>query len=206
MTVEYRKINLVLPDEVGRAFAALGEDLEARNIYSLALREQGWTLQSIAEATGVTRERVRQVTNALIDSSGWEPGDAKRVAVSRYSVPLPTPPEKATKSPREYVEPDPEKLKRLLELQPFAQQVRANSPQYREEAEAYTKLIAEVHLEDGVTLYRLAKNLGLTHGALRFRLARYGYKLPITGRSKVYTRIDPSNRASGDARETVPNT
>ena len=188
---EYQKTNHVLPTEVQDAFAALGDDLETRNVYSLALREQAWTLQSIAEATGVTRERVRQVTNALELDKGIATAKAREL-----NLPLPTPPTKPVRPKREFIEPDPEKLARMLELQPLAQQVRANSPQYREEAEEYTRLIAECHLEDKVTLYRLAMRLGLTHGALRFRLARYGYKLPTSGRSKVYTRIDPQNRAS----------
>ncbi|UDL15840.1 helix-turn-helix DNA binding domain protein [Microbacterium phage Pumpernickel] len=187
---EYQKTNHVLPTEVKDAFASLA-DLETRNTYSLALREQEWTLQSIAEATGVTRERVRQVTNALKLSKGEATEWAKA-----QGLPLPTPPVKPVRVKREFIEPDPQKLARMLELQPLAQQVRANSPQYREEAEEYTRLIAESHLEDGVTLYRLALRLGLTHGALRFRLARYGYKLPTSGRSKVYTRIDPQNRVA----------
>jgi hypothetical protein len=100
------------------------------------------------------------------------------------------------KPPREFVEPDPAKLARLLELKPFAQQVRSNGGKYRAEAEEYTALIAEVHLVDGVTLYRLAKRLGVTHGALRFRLARYGAKLPQNGgTSKVYNPILAENRA-----------
>jgi len=86
------------------------------------------------------------------------------------------------------------KLERLLELQPDAQKNRHNSNEFWDAAKEYTALVWEVHNQDGVTLYRLAKRLGLTHGALRFRLARYGYKLPQTGVSKVYTRIDPTRQ------------
>lgn len=104
------------------------------------------------------------------------------------------PPAKAVKVRKTYVEPDPAKLERLLELQPDAQQNRHNSEEFRTAAEAYTALVWEVHSKDGVTLYRLAKRLGVTHGALRFRLARYGYKEPESGVSKVYTRIMPEHR------------
>jgi hypothetical protein len=45
-----------------------------------------------------------------------------------------------------------------------------------------------------VTLYRLAKRLGVTHGALRFRLVRYGYKQAISAESKAYTPILQQNR------------
>ncbi len=180
---DYQKTQHVLPDEVVRAFDSLGDDLETRNLYSAALRRAGWTLQSISDVTGVTRERIRQVT----EDASEEPLDA--------SLPVPHPPLKPVKAKKVYVEPDEEKLARLKELQPLAQQNRHNSEEYRQAAEQYTALIWEVHNQDGVTLYRLAKRLGVPHGALRFRLARYGYKLPQNGGvSKVYTRIDPTHR------------
>ena len=179
----YRKTLLELPSEVSDAFAAAG-DTEIRNAYASALRGAGWTLQSISDAADITRERVRQIVQK----------DYPGVDIS--TLPLPEPPEHARKAVREFVEPDPAKLARLLELKPLAQQVRSNGDKYREEAEEYSALIAEVHLEDGVTLYRLAKRLGVSHGALRFRLARYGYKRPADGTSKVYTPILEKNRAN----------
>lgn len=182
---EYRKTQLTLPDEVRRAFDSLGEDLETRNLYSVALRRAGWTLQSISDVTGVTRERIRQITKNTAEGAE---------SALDASLPVPHPPLKPIKPKKEYVEPDPAKLARLLELQPLAQQNRHNSEDYRQAAEDYTRLVWEVHNDDGVTLYRLAKNLGVSHGALRFRLARYGYKLPEKGTSKVYTRIDPAHR------------
>jgi hypothetical protein len=72
--------------------------------------------------------------------------------------------------------------------------VRSNGKAYREEAEEYTKLLNYAHTVEGVTLYRLAKRLGVTHGALRFRLVRYGYKKPVTATSKVYNPILKENR------------
>jgi len=185
MDIEYRKTRLTLPVEVDEKFSELDND--ARDDYATALRAQGWTLQSISNSAGVTRERIRQIVadSTFVDST-----------VSLAEFPLPMPPAKPVKSPRVFVEPDPVKLERMLELQPLAQQVRANSPLYREEAEEYTNLVADVHLTDGVPMYRLAKRLGVTHGALRFRLARYGLKSPATGESKVYTPIKSGNRAT----------
>lgn len=185
-TPKYRKTNLTLPAEVVAAFefASLDDrDMEIRNAYARALHDAHWTLQSISEAAGVTRERVRQLVADEypdVDLTGY---------------PIPTPPVFEKAAPREYVEPDPVKLARLLELKPLAQKVRSNSPENRAEAEEYSALIAEVHQQDGVTLYRLAKRLGVTHGALRFRLARYGYKKPQSGSSKVYAPILEKNRA-----------
>lgn len=176
---------LELPPEVDFVFADARTTVETRNAYMYALRGAGWTLQSISESSGLTRERVRQIVKDF-----GENGDT----VANVAGPVPTPPSKAVKEPRQYVEPDPEKLARLLALKPIAQRVRSNSPNHREEAEEYTKLIAEVHMTDGVPLYRLAKRLDVSHGALRFRLARYGYKQPAAGSSKVYTPILAENR------------
>lgn len=192
-TKELQKTQLTLPAEVSDAFAGL--DPETRNAYAAELRGLKWTLQSISEASDLTRERIRQVVKAQADAGvpfNWAGTD----------LPFPTPPAKAVKPPREYVEPDPAKLARLLTLQRDAQSVRSNSPKYRAEAEEYSALVADVHLNDGVPLYRLAKRLSedpetygkVTHGALRFRLARYGLKLPVNGTSKVYTRIHEENR------------
>lgn len=188
---EYRKTQLTLPAEVVDAFQGL--DTETRNKYVAVLRRIGWTLQSISDATGLTRERVRQI-HASFEGEPSEDGTIKQEPLE-VTLPTPMPPVKVKKAPRTYVEPDPVKLARLLELQPAAQKVRANSDANRAEAEEYTRLIWETHNDDGVTLYRLAKHLGLSHGALRFRLARYGYKMPESGVSKVYTRIDPTHRA-----------
>ena len=182
--MNYRKTNHVLPPEVAATFAMLSTDTETRRAYAQALRDADWTIQSISVAMGTTRQNAQQFIAR--DSAGLSTG---------HGFPLPTPPLKDVAVKREYVEPDPVKLARLLELQPLAQQVRSNSSNYRAEAEEYTALLDEVHSRDGVTLYRLAKRLGITHGALRFRLARYGYKAPKSGTSKVYTPILRENRA-----------
>ncbi len=182
---EFRKVQLTLPDSVAVAFETIGEDTDTRNLYIAALRHRGWTLQSISAVTGVTRERIRQIAGSY----------ATELEELPSGLIVPDPPLKPVKARKVYTEPDDAKLERLKALQPLAQQVRSNSPLYRAEGEEYTKLVAEVHFDDGVPLYRLAMRLGITHGALRFRLARYGYKLPgENATSKVYTRIDPNNR------------
>lgn len=150
-----------------------------RDNYIRELLSVGWTLTSLGEATGMTRERIRQIAHTTVFTTS--------------GLPVPRPPLKPAKVKPTYVEPSAEILERLLELQPLAQKVRSSSSKYREEAEEYTRLIAHAHLDQGVTLYRLAKRLGVTHGALRFRLVRYGYLL-TAGKSKVYNRIEPANR------------
>jgi hypothetical protein len=179
MTNNYQKTNHTLPADVHAAIAELSEDTETRNQYFASLRAAEWTLQSISDASGLTRERVRQIVSAA--------ASAERVE----GLPYPEPPKHAVKEPRVFVEPAPDKLARLLELQPAAQKSRGLASANRDAGDEYTRLVAEVHLEDGVTLYRLAKRLGVTHGALRFRLARRGFKAPKKSGtlSKVYSPI-----------------
>lgn len=182
---KYTKKLHVLPEEVTTAIKNVASDRD-RNAYAKALRERGWTFESIGAATGITRERVRQI----VDKTPMR--EALRVAIEGYFIP--EPPIIEEPEPRHYVEPSDETLRRLLELQPYAQQVRSHGSQYRKEAEEYTWLINYAHTVEGVTLYRLAKRLGVTHGALRFRLARYGYKKPVFAQSKAYTPILSENR------------
>lgn len=182
-TVKYVKKNQQLPQEIHEVFKEIVSD-DVRNQLIRELRHTGWTLESISLASNLTRERVRQISNTTPDA----PFDVREV------IDIPEPPIKVEKPKPVYVEPHPDTLARLLELQPYAQQVRSNGKKYREEAEEYTKLLNHAHTVEGVTLYRLAKRLGVTHGALRFRLVRYGYKTPVTATSKVYTPIVAENR------------
>jgi Zn-dependent peptidase ImmA (M78 family) len=87
----------------------------------------------------------------------------------------------------------------------MAQQVRSNALRFRAEAEEYTNLLWKVVSEEGVTLYRLAKSLGVTHSALRFRLIRYGYIKPSSDvKSKVYQPIAEKNRAANAVKPKQP--
>jgi hypothetical protein len=156
---------------------------DQRDSFIQALWEAGWTNRAISEAANVSLERVRQII--------------LQPRIYRNSLAVPDAPRKPAKIQPVYIEPKSQDLERLLELQPLAQQVRSNSPLFRSEAEEYTKLVAKVHLEDKVPLYRLAKRLGVTHGALRFRLARYGY-IESAGQSKSYQKVRDENRAEHD--------
>jgi hypothetical protein len=182
---KYIKKNQRLPKEIELAFSALSG--VQRDALIKELVDAQWTYEAIANASGLTRERVRQIANAIEELAKEFDFD--------LNIEIPEPPLKPERPKPEYIEPHPDTLKRLLELQPYAQQVRSNGKKYREEAEEYTKLLNHAHTVEGVTLYRLAKRLGVTHGALRFRLVRYGYKKPVTAKSKVYEPIIRENRA-----------
>lgn len=185
MSLKQQKQNLTLPVEVAEAFSSI-TDKRVRNGYVKSLRSVGWTLESISAVLGMSREAVRQIIARGADES------------RAVGLPLPIPPlvEVVEREKKVYAEPQPDRLARMLELQPLAQKVRSHSVDYRKEAEEYTLLLHKTHVEDGVSIYRLAKRLGVTHGAIRFRLARYGYKPSPKGSSKVYDAILDKNRVS----------
>lgn len=165
-TTAHTKTGHVLPKEAVLALTTYATSREEQNAYMAALRQNHWTLQSIAGAVGLSRERVRQLI--------------KEVPVEDMSVymDVPKPPVKAVKPRRTYNEPDPEVLAELLELKPLVAQVRGNSQAFREEAKRFNELVWKTvgPVEDGgkaVPVYRLAKRLDVTHGAIRSRLKRY---------------------------------
>ena len=176
--------NQVLPAWVGEAISS--SPRSGRDSIIVYLSSIGWTFQAISDASGLTRERVRQICNSI-----------KSVASPSVHVPalsFPGPPVIARKTKRKYVEPSTETLAKLLALQPIAQKVRGSGKSYRREAEEYTALLNHAHKVEGVSIYRLAKRLGVTHSAIRFRLCRYGYLATVKGKSKVYKPVSLSNR------------
>jgi hypothetical protein len=185
---KYIKKNQRLPEHIEAEFSRLSGNNSHRDILIKNLVDANWTYEAISNASGLTRERIRQIANAASKLAEEFDFDFD------LTVEIPEPPIKPERDRPTYIEPSPETLRKLLELQPYAQQVRANGQKYRKEAEEYTKLLDYAHTVEGVTLYRLAKRLGVTHGALRFRLVRYGYKQPITATSKVYQPILKQNR------------
>jgi hypothetical protein len=181
--MKQKKKMIRLPTEVFDKFKSV-TDVDERNEYIKALRAEGWTLQSIADTCGTSRERIRQIVVEKVESG---------IELDAGFL-VPEPPRFEAKAPRVFIEPSADTLQRLLELQPMAQQVRSNASRFRKEAEEYTRLLNHARVAEGVTLYRLAKRLGVTHSALRFRLARYGYMPQAKGNSRVYKPIEAKNR------------
>jgi hypothetical protein len=176
--------NQELPAWVGEIIAS--SPRHARDSIIFYLSTISWTYQAISAASGLTRERVRQICNAMATVS--------LSTTSPAGMGFPKPPTITSKLKKVYVEPSVDTLDRLLALKPIAQMVRGSGKKYRREAEEYTALLNHAHKVEGVSLYRLAKRLGVTHAALRFRLCRYGYLKPGSGRSGVYTPISLQNR------------
>lgn len=170
-----------LPQEVADGFATLNTK-EERNEYIRRLRDKGWTLQSIADVIGTTRELVRLVS-AEKTPLAFDPTNVN-------GLPLPSIPvkEKVIKT-RKLL--DPEVGERLRDLHSKARHVRSSLPDFRQEAEELTALINEQTLK-GISTYTIAKELGITVAAVNTRLVRYGYR-KSTGDSKMFNPIRHRN-------------
>jgi plasmid maintenance system antidote protein VapI len=186
----YKKVLLKLPAETAdELIVAYGTGNRALLLsYVVALREGGWTFESMAQPLGISRERVRQLYNEVLPyETGLALAEAQRVG---FVVPeRPIREEKAKHTPKKL---SPEALERLQHLQPRAQLVRSNSARFRAEAEEFVQLLNKQR-EAGVTIYQMAKALGVTHAAIRSRLVRYGY-LNTSSDAKAYTPIRTTNR------------
>lgn len=170
-----------LPQEVKNNFA-IAHTMVMRNDYVHELSNAGWTATAIAQACGLSREAVRLILR-----------DTKQEGSLPLTMSVPQAPRYPKREPISYTEPSPEVLARLKELKPLAQLVRSHSPRYRAEAEEYSRLLHEA-TEQGVTVYRLAKLLGVTPSAIAFRLVRYGYRTTELGQTKAYKPIIDKNR------------
>lgn len=179
-----QKYRQVLPETVVSRFTSITNN-EDRNNYIKALYSAGWSGKAIGIACKISAARVYQIIS-----------DKKEISYVPATLAIPTPPRQKSKQivEKKYKEPSPEMLDRMRELQPLAQLVRSNSPRYRAEAEEYTYLLNQA-TEQGITVYRLAKLLGVTHSALAFRMVRYGYRTTVYGQTKSYKPVNLKNRA-----------
>lgn len=176
--------NQLLTPEVYLIFASF-KTKEERNQYVWRLRkEEGWSLESIGQAVGVTREMIRLIVDKL-DRTPFQ------LMLSVASHPVPKRARVARVIYRK-TPVDPEALKVLKELHATATLLRGKSVKNRTEAEEFTRLIHEQTLL-GVSTYTLAKELGLTVGAINLRLIRYGYR-KTAGHSRATTRIKYSTQ------------
>jgi hypothetical protein len=166
----------------------LGSSKFDRDLLIFQLVELGWTQTAVGDAISMSREGVRQVHKKMSGVLGGSPAPSH--------APLPLPPERPVKPKKTYTVPSDSTLYRLRLLMPIAQKVRGKGKSYRKEAEEFTALLNHAHKIEGVSIARLSKLLGVTHGAIRFRLCRYGYLKPVSGKSMVFNPISLENRFS----------
>ena len=167
-----KKSQLQLPTDTADLLKTLS--MTDRKAYVKRLCLAGWTYQSVADVFKVSRQAIEQYL--------------KKSEPSEYadSLPIPeVPSDPIYKVQRQEVDDDV--LAQLKELHAKARLVRGKGKKYRHEAELFTQLAWE-QTQQGVSVYSLAKSLGVTHGALLFRFVRYGYATSDS-QSKVFRQL-----------------
>lgn len=170
-----RRLQPRLPASAVAALRALADEArrDAQANYRLngfikLLNLTGWTNTAIAEAIGVSRERIRQRLHEGAEMRGLP-----------EAPPVPTPPTPMPAPPvRKRLMVKPEIAGRLVELSDSARTVngstRPDDPRRADSVEL-TAMLASL-VAQGVTTTHLADVLGVTHFAIRSRLARHGYR------------------------------
>lgn len=170
--IKKKKTHMQLPIEFAELLKTLS--MSDRKAYVKRLCLAGWTYQSVADVFKVSRQAIEQYL--------------KKSEPTEYanSLPIPEVPSNPIyKVQRQEVNDDV--LLHLKELHAKARLVRGKGKKYRHEAELFTKLAWE-QTQEGVSVYSLAKSLGVTHGALLFRFVRYGYTTSES-KSKVFRQL-----------------
>ena len=167
-----KKSQLQLPTETADLLKTLS--MTDRKGYVKRLCLAGWTYQSVADVFKVSRQAIEQYL--------------KKAEISSYVSELPIPEIPSDPIYRvKRIEVTDDVLLELKELHSKAKLVRGKGKKYRQEAELFTKLAWE-QTQQGVSVYSLAKSLGVTHGALLFRFVRYGYTTSES-KSKVFRQL-----------------
>jgi len=168
-----KKSQLQLPTDTADLLKTLS--MTDRKAYVKRLCLAGWTYQSVADVFKVSRQAIEQYLKKVDVVSDYVNG-----------LPIPeVPSDPIYKVQRQEV--DSVVLLELKELHAKAKLVRGKGKKYRYEAELFTKLAWE-QTQQGVSVYSLAKSLGVTHGALLFRFVRYGYATSDS-QSKVFRQL-----------------
>jgi predicted transcriptional regulator len=178
-----KKSQLQLPTDTADLLKTLS--MTDRKAYVKRLCLAGWTYQSVADVFKVSRQAIEQYLKKVDVASDYVNG-----------LPIPeVPSDPIYKVQRKEVNDDV--LLQLKELHAKARLVRGKGKKYRHEAEQFTKLAWE-QTQQGVSVYSLAKSLGVTHGALLFRFVRYGYTTSES-QSKVFRQLTHREITNGDS-------
>ena len=170
--IKKKKSQMQLPIEFADLLKSLS--MTDRKGYVKRLCLAGWTYQSVADVFKVSRQAIEQYL--------------KKAELNDYVNGLPIPQIPSNPIYRvKRLEVDDDVLLELKELHAKAKMVRGRGKKYRHEAELFTKLAWE-QTQQGVSVYSLAKSLGVTHGALLFRFVRYGYTTSES-QSKVFRQL-----------------
>ena len=178
------KAGITLPQDTIDLLKSLS--IQERKAYAKRLVDVGWTYNSIATPLGVTRQAIESYVKPHFRNA-YKPEMLEQVK----DLPIPQVPSKPImKSKR--VEASAEALATLQSLYVKARMVRGKGQNNRTEADEFTRLAWE-QVQQGISVYSLAKSLGVTPSSLQFRFVRYGYKTS-NGKSQAYTKIQYGKR------------
>ena len=176
-----RLLELWDPIKGGRSWSrrSMPDEHDELDAYLYALTHKGgWTLQSISDVIGITRERVRQRVerakecNFAIDY----------VDVPIYVKPVPV---------KEYVRPRPKlnssQVRKLRNLHSMAKNLRGKcgDTSERRASEALSAYLNELIYENGYWTADVARAMGVKVITVRARLSRFGYR-PLAPSQKPY--------------------
>ncbi len=177
----------VVPAGFGTTLAAMRAGGDPRlDAYLVAAVSRGWTLTALGDALGITREGVRLRCLKFPGFIGEVPDvpEAPRKPVAHR------PPR------RQRLLIKPEMAEKLRQMQAVAATVNggmATDDPARRVSEEFAAICADL-VAQGVSVYTIAKTLGVTDGAIFFRLARHGYRPPAPSQGRFPYR----NRKIGD--------
>jgi hypothetical protein len=183
-------VHQVVPDDFAETLRFLRHTRDPRLAMTLRLAaREGWTFVALAQPLGLTRERVRQLANG---ATGHADG-----------IDVPAPPQRpAPQPPGPPPPPSPalgeEEVAHLRRMWKMARKVNGATPAdhpLRVLSRQFSAELAAAHSR-GVSVYRIAKQLGVSHSAIRYRLGRHGYMpLPPSMRHQQYKGV--TNRRVG---------
>ena len=140
-----------------------------------AARNQGWTLQSLGEAVGLSRERIRQLL--YIEDRWWGrppiavPDAPPRPLTKRDTTRL----ERATRPGRPSLTDDEKaELRGLQGKANASSRMRPDHPAVL--AGCQLAALMDGHLKRGCSLADVAAGAGVTRAAVVLRLGRFGYR------------------------------
>jgi hypothetical protein len=178
-----------LPDFVALDFQALKQwgSLHPVRVYASCLVRAGWTHRSVSRAAGYypNWSNDNHIAEDYVESSLRDYRLITGLGLTVPDVPVKVEPVKRSRVRARSADPDT--IRRLKELHAIAKNYRG-TPKNREAAQLFTQMLWRAMQDQGATTYGLAKDLGISHSALQFRLVRYGYK-ESTGRSGAYRRL-----------------
>lgn len=173
------RCRLVLPDEITETLTHFRDTNPRRmNAYVWLLIEAGWTQTSLARALDVSFQ--------AIQSRLREPRDFTDLP----AVPAPPKPEPPAAIRKKKLHLPPTVIEELRKQHAVARTVNGGTAEddpRRQVSIDFTARLAKL-VEQGVTVYEIAKALGVNHAAVYSRLARHGYRAPCPSQEgTVYT-------------------